>query len=97
MELETISSQIRFCAVSCRGRLRLALDLLAWMPVLTLTGKAGVAGASDAVLAAGPLAVTQFEVGELAAFGVGGEAGEPQSVEVGETQPGAGVRPASTT
>jgi hypothetical protein len=36
--------------------------------------QAGVAGVSDAVLAAGPPSVTQFEVGELAAFGVGREA-----------------------
>ncbi|GAA1303360.1 hypothetical protein GCM10009647_020590 [Streptomyces sanglieri] len=36
--------------------------------------QAGVAGVSDAVLAAGPPAVAQFGFGELAAFGIGREA-----------------------
>jgi hypothetical protein len=34
--------------------------------------------------------VAQFEVGKLAAAGVGGEAGEPVAANVGEAQPGAG-------
>ena len=46
----------------------------------------------DPVLAAGPPAVPQLEVGELAFPGVGGDGGEPVAVEVGEPQLGSGVR-----
>jgi hypothetical protein len=49
------------------------------------------AGASDAVLGAGPLAVPEFECGDGGAGGVGGERGEPQAVGVGAAQLGAGV------
>lgn len=75
--MEMISSQIWFWAVSCRGKV----------------AQAGVAGISDAVFAAGPSAVTEFEIGELAACHVGREAGQPPPVDVGEAQLGAGVRP----
>ena len=52
----------------------------------------GVLGVPDAVLAAGPAAVPQFQVGELAFPRVGGEGGEPVPVDVGEPQlrPGCG-------
>ena len=52
----------------------------------------GVLGATDPVLAAGPAAVPQLEVGELALLRVGGEGGEPVPVEVGEPQLRSGVR-----
>jgi len=48
--------------------------------------QAGVAGGADAVLASGPTAVAEFEVGELTTGGVSGEAGEPVAVGVGESQ-----------
>ena len=48
-------------------------------------------GVADAVLAAGAAAVPQFEVGELAAAGVGGERGESVPVAVGESELRAGV------
>jgi hypothetical protein len=51
----TISSQIWFLRGGGEGQV----------------AQAGVAGVSDVVLAAGPAAVTQFQVGELAALGVG--------------------------
>src|SRR6516164_9830266 len=41
----------------------------------------GVLGAADPVLAAGPPAVPQLQVGELAFLGVGGEGGEPVAVD----------------
>ena len=44
------------------------------------------------VLAPGPAAVPELEVGELTAAGAGGKAGEPVAVDVGEPQLGAGVR-----
>ena len=46
----------------------------------------GVLGIADAVLAAGPAAVPQLQVRELAFPGVGGEGGEPVAVDVGEPQ-----------
>jgi hypothetical protein len=46
----------------------------------------GVLRAADPVLAAGPAAVPQFQVGELAFLRVGGEGGEPVPIEVGEPQ-----------
>src|SRR6202044_2835490 len=48
--------------------------------------QAGVLGAADPVLAAGPAAVAELEVGELAFLRVGGEGGEPGPVEAGEPQ-----------
>lgn len=53
--------------------------------------QAGVFGGADAVLDAGVAAVPQFQVGELAAFGVGEEAGDTESVGVGEAELRAGV------
>ena len=53
--------------------------------------ESGVLGASDAVLASGPQPVPDFEVGELAGARVGGQGGEPVSVDVVEAQPRAGV------
>ena len=50
----------------------------------------GVLGAPDPVLAPGPPPVPQFQVGELAALRVGGQAGEPVPVDVGEPQLRAG-------
>ncbi|MBB5932984.1 hypothetical protein [Streptomyces zagrosensis] len=47
-----------------------------------------VVGTVEWLVSQGPSAVTQFKVGELAAFGVGPEAGQPQPVEVGEAQLG---------
>ena len=59
-------------------------------------GQPGVLRGADAVLGAGPAAVAQFEVGELAAgpagAGVGGERGQPVAVAVGQAQLRAGVR-----
>jgi hypothetical protein len=55
--------------------------------------RAGVFGGPDAVLTACAAAVAQFEIGELPALGVGGEAGEAVTVSVGEPQLGAGVWP----
>lgn len=57
----TISSQIRFLRGLVEGEV----------------AQAGGAGVSDAVFATRRSAVTQFQGGELAAFCVGGEAGEP--------------------
>ena len=54
----------------------------------------GVLGAADPVLAAGPPAVPQFQVSELAFLRVGGEGGEPVPVDVGEPQLRARVRAA---
>src|SRR5271167_3173819 len=47
---------------------------------------------ADAVLAAGPAAMTQLEIGELASSGVGRERGDPVPVGVGDLQLRAGVR-----
>jgi hypothetical protein len=44
------------------------------------------------LLAPGPAPVAQLQAGELAAFGVGGEGGEPVPVDIGEPQLRAGVR-----
>lgn len=68
--MATISAQIWFWAQLWSGK----------------SPQAAVFGAADAVLAAGPAALPQFEVGELAAFGAGGEAGDPVPVDVGERQ-----------
>lgn len=51
----------------------------------------GVFTGFDAVLAARPAAVAQLEVGQLPAGGVGDERGQPEPVDVGEPQLGAGV------
>jgi hypothetical protein len=45
--------------------------------------QAGVFGAP--VLTVGPAAVAQFQVGELTAVGVGGEAGDAVPVDIGES------------
>ena len=55
--------------------------------------QAGCLPAADPVLYAGVGAVTDFQVGQLAAFGVGEEGGQPVPVGVGEPQLRAGVRP----
>jgi len=51
-------------------------------------GQSGVFGGGDAVFAAGPAAVAQFEVGDLAGravgAGVGGERGDAVAVGVGD-------------
>jgi hypothetical protein len=52
----------------------------------------GVLGAPDPVLAPGPLPVPQLQVSELALLRIGGEAGEPVPVDVGEPQLRARVR-----
>ena len=53
--------------------------------------ESGVLGAADAVLAPGPQPVADFEVGEPPGARVGGQGGEPVSVDVVEAQPCAGV------
>src|SRR5690606_10856353 len=70
-----------------------APDLVLGEMVQGQVGQAGVLGAADAVFAAGPAAVAEFQVGELAAAGVGDEAGEAVAVEVGEAQLRAGMGP----
>jgi hypothetical protein len=45
-------------------------------------GQADVFGAADAVFGAGAAAVPQFQVGQLPAAGVGGEAGDPPLIEL---------------
>ena len=67
-------------------------DLVLGEAVQGEVAQAGVLGAADAVLAPGAAAVPQFQVGELAACGAGGEAGEAVAVDVGEPQLRAGVR-----
>ena len=52
--------------------------------------QAGVLGAADPVLAPGPAAMAEFEIGELPAAGAGGKAGEPVPADVGEAQLRAG-------
>ena len=47
-------------------------------------GQAGVLGVADPVFGARPAAVLQFEIGQLSAFGVGGERGDPVPVDVGQ-------------
>ena len=73
----TTSSQIRFWAIAVEGQV----------------AQAGVLEAADAVLAAGALAVADLEGGQrpAGAAGVGGEAGDPPAVVVGQPQLGAGV------
>ncbi len=71
----------------------LQLDLVLRGAVEGEVLQAGGAGGADAVLAAGPLAVAQFEGGDRLARRVGGKAGQPHAVGVGEAQLGAGVRP----
>ena len=70
-----------------------APDLVLGEVVQRQVGQAGVFGDADAVLAAGPAAVAQFEVGQLPAGGVGGERGDPVPVGVGDAQLRAGVGP----
>jgi hypothetical protein len=53
--------------------------------------ESGVLGVAEAVLAAGPAAVPQFEIGELAAGGVGGEGGDAVPVDAGQAQLRAGM------
>ena len=58
----------------------LAPDLVLGVTVQRQVAQAGVLGAADPVLAPGPAAVPQLEVGQLPAAGAGGEAGEPVPV-----------------
>ena len=69
-----------------------APDLVLGVAVQGEVAQAGVLGAADPVLAPGAAAVPEFQVGELAALGAGGEAGEAVAVDVGEPQLRAGVR-----
>jgi hypothetical protein len=70
----------------------LAPDLVLGEALEREVAQAGVLGIPDAVLAAGPVTVPQFQVRELAFPRVGGERGEPVPVEVGEPElrPGCG-------
>ena len=70
----------------------LAPDLVLGEVVQRQVAQAGVLGAADPVLAAGPAAVPQFQVGELAAAWCWWRSGEPVPVDVGEPQLRAGVR-----
>lgn len=69
-------------------------DLVLRAVVQGQVAQAGGAGGADAVLGAGPPAVPQLQRCDLLAGGVGGEAGQPQPVGVGEAQLGA--RPSTT-
>jgi len=62
-------------------------------PVQRKVGRAGDLRAADPVLAAGPAAVPELQVGELPAGGVGRERGDPVPVSVGDPQlrPGVGA------
>jgi hypothetical protein len=62
----------------------LAPDLVLGVAVQGQVAQAGVLGGADAVLAAGPAAVAQFQAGKLAAVGAGGEAGKAVPAGVGE-------------
>src|SRR5262249_7952458 len=62
----------------------LAPDLVLVIAVQGKVAQAGVLGGPDPVLAPGPAAVAQLEVGELPALGAGGEAGEPVTAGIGE-------------
>jgi hypothetical protein len=53
----------------------LAPDLVLGVAVQGKVAQAGVLSRADAVLATGPAAVAQFQIGKLAAFGAGGKAG----------------------
>lgn len=55
--------------------------------------QAGGAGGTAAVLSSGPLPVPQFKCGDGDTGGVGGEAGQPQSVGIGDALLGAGAGP----
>jgi len=70
----------------------LARRLVLREPLQRQVPQPGVLGVADAVLAAGPAAEPQLQAGELAAFGVGGQGGEPVPVDVGEPQLRPGVR-----
>ena len=69
----------------------LAPDLVLGEAVQGEVAQPGVLGAADPVLTPCPAPVTEFQVSELAAFGAGGEGGEPVPVDVGEPQLRAGV------
>jgi hypothetical protein len=62
---------------------QLAPDLVLGEAVEGKVARAGVFGGLDAVLTACAAAVAQFEIGELPALGVGGEAGEAVTAGVG--------------
>ena len=88
-----VRASICIQARSSQARATISHQIWFWVEVVQRqVAQAGVLGVADPVLAAGPAAVTQFEVGELPAGGVGGERGEPVPVDVGEAQLGAGVR-----
>src|SRR6185312_5026004 len=54
-------------------------------------GQAGVLEPADVVLGAGPQPVTDFQVGQPSAAGVGGEYGDAPALLVGDAQLGAGM------
>src|SRR5262249_22322039 len=66
--------------------------LLFWGAGRGRVAQAGGASRPDAVLRAGSPAVPQFECGDRNVRRVGGEAGEPQAVGIGDPQLGPGVR-----
>jgi hypothetical protein len=66
---------------------QLAPDLVLRVAVQRQVAQAGVFGGADAVLAAGAAAVAQFQVTELAASGVRGEAGDAVPVDDGRSSP----------
>ena len=82
-----ISSRIWFRAAWWRGRLRRPVSRAARMPPQAL--RAG----DTPILGAGALAVPQLQLCDRGAGGVGGEAGQPHAVGVGEAQLGSGVGP----
>lgn len=61
--------------------------------VVGQVGQAGVLRAPDPVLDAGPAAVPKLQHRQIIAWCVGGEAGDPVPVGVGQPQLRAGVRP----
>jgi hypothetical protein len=78
-------------AVSSQAMATSSHQICSWQAVQREVAQAGVLGGADAVLAARPPAVAQFQVRELAGPGVGGEAGEAVPADAGEAQLGAGV------
>ena len=68
-----------------------APDLVLGEVVQRQVHQPGVFADPDAVFGAGPAAVPQLQIGELATGGVGGERGDPESIDVGQPQLRAGM------
>ncbi len=76
-----------------RSRAICTISSQIWFCAASWRGEVAQAGGAAAVRGPSPLPVAQFEGGDRLSGGVGGEAGQPHAVGVGEAQLGAGVRP----